>query len=411
MEFITLVIYLSMFIGIFALVFYVLSFIEGNKRKRLFYSDFELPKVSVIIPAYNEEETIERTLLSITKSDYPDFEVLVIDDGSKDRTLEIAKKFEGKYIRVFHKENGGKGTALNFGIKHAQGKIIFSMDADTTVAPQSMKNMVRYFKEQEVMSVTPAMVIDNPRSVLQRVQSIEYLAGLFLRKSFASLKSIYISPGAFSAYRKSFFDKYGSYDEKNITEDLEMALRIQSLNYVTENCPDAPAYTIAPSRFKELLIQRRRWYFGLIKNLLNYKKIISRKYGDLGSFVIPIAIVSVFFAIFITTYFFFKILFEVKKEILFLNGINFDFGNMVNFNFHIVERFLFQLFSNPVVLFVIFFMFVLIAYLRYALKKLDRSVKFILDVPLFLLFFSVLFSLWWIVSIVYSFFYQEIKWR
>lgn len=411
MEFIFYVVYISMFVGIFALVFYVLSFRAGKKGEKLFFTDDELPKVSIIIPAYNEEKTIEKTLNSILASDYPNFEVLIIDDGSTDNTYKVAKKFESDQVRVFHKKNGGKGTALNFGISKVKGKIIFTMDADTVVSPDSMKKMVRYFKNEKIMSVTPAMVIDSPKSVLQRVQSIEYLAGLFLRKAFASLRSIYIAPGAFSAYRKAFFDEYGGYDEGNITEDLEMALRIQSKGYITENCPDAPAYTIAPSKFKELAIQRRRWYFGLLKNLVSYRKVISKKYGDLGLFVIPVAVLSVFFAIFITTYFFFKVIFEVHKEILFLQSIHFDFGNLFQFNFYLVERVLFHFFTNPIILFVLFFMIVLLFYLSYALKIVDRSVKFVLDVPLFLIFFSILFSFWWIISIIYFFIYDKVKWR
>src|SRR3989344_3496153 len=112
------------------------------------------------------------------------------------------------------------------------------MDADTTVDPKSMKNMVRFFKGKNVMCVSPAIIIDKPRNILQRVQYMEYLLSLFLRKAFASLKSIYITPGAFSAYRKSFFDKFGLYDVGNPTEDLEMALRIQYKGYYTENCPE-----------------------------------------------------------------------------------------------------------------------------------------------------------------------------
>src|SRR3972149_9930698 len=151
--------------------------------------------------------------------------------------------------------------------------------------------------------VSPAIIIDKPKSILQRVQYIEYLLSLFLRKAFASLKSIYITPGAFSAYRKSFFGKHGGFDEGNVTEDLEMALRIQYKGYNTENCPEGPAYTIAPRKFGELMVQRRRWYFGLLINLRNYRKIMGKKYGDLGTFVIPIAIVSIFFSVFVVLYF------------------------------------------------------------------------------------------------------------
>ena len=215
------------------------------------------------------------------------------------------------------------------------------MDADTRVDSKSMRNMVRFFKNKKIMSVTPAILTEKPENILQRVQHIEYIMGLFLRKAFASLKAIYVAPGAFSAYRKSFFDKYGGYDEENITEDLEMALRIQFKGYQTENCPEALAYTISPRTFKELLLQRRRWYFGLIKNLWNYKKLIGLKYGDLGAFVIPTAIVSIVFSVFVIIYLFFKTIFNIRDNLLFLHSINFDFVNALSLNRYFIERFLF----------------------------------------------------------------------
>lgn len=410
MEIINILIYLSIYMGLFATTFYILSFISYSKKKRLLYTDDELPPVSVIVPAYNEEKTIAKTIKSILKSDYPDFEVIVIDDGSSDNTLKIARKFENEKIKVFHKGNGGKGTALNFGIKRARGKIIFTMDADTTVAPKSMKNMVRFFKDKEIMSVSPAIIVDKPKNILQRVQYMEYLLGLFLRKAFASLKSIYITPGAFSAYRKSFFDKFGLYDVGNPTEDLEMALRIQHKGYYTENCPEAPAYTTAPATFKELMTQRRRWYFGLLKNLWNYRKIIGKRYGDLGAFVIPTALVSIVFSVTVVVYMFFKALFEVKDNLLFYQSVNFDFSSILDINLYFVERVLFLFFSKPVVLFILLFMAVLGFYIHYASRKIGRLSGLFINLILFYMFFAVLFGLWWIISISYTVFSKTVKW-
>src|SRR3989344_6184977 len=114
MEFITIFIYASIYIGLVATTFYILSFFAYKKRERLMFNDDELPRVTVLIPAYNEEDSIEKTIKSVSASDYPrnKFEILVIDDGSKDKTLEIAEKFASKnsLVKVFHKQNGGKGT-------------------------------------------------------------------------------------------------------------------------------------------------------------------------------------------------------------------------------------------------------------------------------------------------------------
>lgn len=413
MEFIQIVIYASIYTGLFATTFYILSFWSGQKRKKQLFKESELPRVSILIPVWNEEKSIERTLKSILSSNYPKekFEVIVIDDGSTDESLKIAKRFRSNIVKVYSKENGGKGSALNFGIKKSKGEIIFSMDADTFVEPRTVKNMVRFFKNKDVMSSTPAMVIYKPKGLLQRVQYIEYLTGLFLRKSFSYLNAIHITPGAFSAYRKTFFDKYGDYDEDNITEDLEMSLRIQSKGYTIENSNEAPAYTIAPNTFFGLLKQRRRWYGGLMKNTWKYRDIFGPKHGDLGLFVFPIALISIAFCIFITVYLFFITLFRVKNELMFLNSINFDFSNLFDLNFYFIERVVFLFITNPVVIFLFFFMIVIGFYLHYASKKLGNVTGVVSGFALFFIFFALFFGFWWIVSIFYVLFNRKISWK
>ncbi|MEK6875703.1 MAG: glycosyltransferase [Nanoarchaeota archaeon] len=413
MEFIQIIVYLSIYVGLVATSFYILSYIYGIKKQRPLYEENELPFVSVIIPAYNEEMTIERTLDSIKKSEYPKekFEIIVIDDGSKDNTLKVAKRYESEIVRVFHKENGGKGSALNFGISKAKGEIVFSMDADTIVSPLSMKRMVKYFKDSRIMSVSPGMVTEKPETIWQRVQYIEYLIGLLLRKAFATLDAIFVVPGAFSAYRKSFFEKYGGYEVENITEDLELALRIQASGFLTENCPEAPAYTRSPGTFKSLLLQRRRWYYGWIKNVWRYKSLFGRKTGDLGMFVLPVALLNIIFSLFVTFYLFFKTLGNVRDEFLFLQNVDFDVLNSITFNLYTIERTLFLLLSNPVILFILLFLVMIGIYLIYASKKIGKVHNIYFNLPIFFLLFSVLFGIWWIVSIFYALFTKNIKWK
>jgi len=408
-----IIIYISIYIGLIAVSFYILTFLNARKKKKIFFTDDELPFVSVVIPAYNEEKSIAKTIESILESDYlkDKFEVIVINDGSNDNTLKIAKKFEGRGVRVFSKENGGKGKALNLGIEKAKGEIIFTMDADTSVDKQSVKNMVRYFKNKKVISVTPAIITHKPKTILQRVQHVEYLLGLFLRRVFASLNAIYVTPGAFSAYRKTFFDKYGGFKRAYLTEDLEMALRIQLKGYFTENCPEALVYTSAPKDFKSLLIQRRRWYIGLIKNTWDYRKLFNSKYGDLGTFVMPISWISMFFTVFLTVYLFFKALIQVKSELLFLQSINFDFSNFMNMNIYVIERFLFLFFSNPMVISILFFMAILAFFIHYASKKFGRHSNLAINLFFFFLLFAVLFGYWWITSIIYTLFTGKTRWK
>jgi len=415
MEFIEMIMYLSIYLGLIAMSFYILSYVSGKKKKLEFYTDDELPKVTVIIPAYNEEKTIESTIKSILQSDYPIgmLEIIVVNDGSTDDTLKIAKTFLERGVKIFSKENGGKASALNFAIKRAKGDIIFTMDADTLVESYSLKNMVRHFKNKEIMSVTPAIIIHEPKTIWQRVQQIEYVFGLFLRKTFSILNAIYITPGAFSAYRKIFFKKHGDFDEGNITEDLEMSLRIQYNGYRVGNSSHSPAYTIAPADFYSTLKQRRRWYVGLIRNMSSkkYRKIISKKYGDLGMFVMPIAGISIFFAVFITIFFVIKTLFKVAEEMIFWNRVNFDFFNLFNINFYFFERFFFLFFTNFVVLFILLFIILMRIYIVFARKRIGKINQLYVNLPLFFIFFAVLFGFWWIVSIVYALFKRKVVWK
>ncbi len=413
MDWINIIIYASIYVGLVAAVFYILSVIAERGKKVPLFTDEELPSVSIIIPAWNEEKSIAKMVESILEADYPKekLEVIVVNNNSKDKTLEIAKSFEGRGVRVYTEKEQGKGNALNLGISKAKGEIIFTMDADTYAKRGSMKKMVRFFKDPEIMSVTPAMLVHNPKGIWQKIQHMEYILGVFLRKAFASLNSIFISPGAFSAYRKSFFDKHGGYDVGNITEDLEMSLRIQYHGYRIENCPEATVYTNTPKTFKGLLIQRRRWNYGLLKNTLKYRKMMGRKYGDLGIFVMPMAWISVFFSMFLTGYMLIKSISEIRKQAIFLHNINFNILNAFQLNWLIIEKNIFLLVSNPVFISLIVFSGLMIFYSYYARKKSGKIRGSLVNIPLFLLAFGTLFGVWWIVSFIYALFNRKVSWR
>lgn len=408
----TTIIYVSVFIGFFTVGFYILTFISSFRRKKSFLKDSELPFASVIIPAWNEEKSVEKTMDSILNSDYPSFEVIFVDDGSKDKTYEIAKKYEeDDRVRVFTKENGGKATALNLGIEYAKGDIIFSMDADTIVDKRAMRRMARYFKDDEVMSVTPAMLIDNPNTIMRRVQQIEYVLGVFLRKVFATLNAIYIAPGAFTVYRKSFFDKYGGYDVGNITEDMELALRIQSKGYRTENAPNAVIHTTGPSNFKTLEKQRVRWYTGLIKNFWDYRHMVSKNFGDLGLLVMPIGWITISFCIFITFAMLIRSIGDSINYFSFLSSINFNIFGSINYSLFGIESALFEFFSHPIVIFVIISMVIIFGYLTWVSKATGKIKHLKRNTLIFLMIFGPLFCYWWTLSFLKIFFKKKINWR
>jgi len=409
-----LLVYLSAYIGLFATIFYAVNlFLHTRKGKP---KSGGIKTVSIIIPAYNEEKSIEKTIESALSLDYPanKMEIIVVDDGSRDRTYKLAKPFErikSHTIRVFTKKNGGKGSALNFGIGKSKSEIIVTMDADTFVEKEALKKMIALFYNEKVMSVTPSMALHDARGFWQRIQQVEYHMGVFLRNAFAAMNAVHITPGAFSAYRREFFVKYGGYQEDNITEDLEIALRIQSKNFIIENAPNASVYTIAPKSFRALLVQRRRWYTGLFNNLWSYRGLFGFKNGYLGSVVLPVAVISILTTISFTVYSFVKSLINVKKQIISLSSINFTFNNPIEFNSFVFSNFFYNFFSQPVLVLSLVFLGVLTFYVWFSKRNMKYKKNSIINFFLFLLFYSVLYTFWWMVSLFYVIFNRKVIWR
>ena len=416
-----ILIYLSIYIALVAFSFYSLVYIKNLNKEEHLFKEEELPSLSIIIPAYNEERTIKKTIESALNLDYPKekFEVIVIDDGSKDKTHEIASSIKNKHLKVYKKNNEGKAKALNLGISLAKGDFIITMDADTFAEKNAAKEMIKYFKDKKVMCVTPSIIIYKPKNLLQKLQQGEYSLGIYLRKVYHSLNSIHVTPGAFSAYRKSFFEKHGGFigmEKNNLTEDLEMALRIQSLGYRIANAQKAKVYTVAPENLKELTAQRKRWYAGLIKNSINYRRLFSKKYGDLGITMLPLLWLSVFFSITLFLYFSIKLFQSGYKEYLILKSFNFNILERTNFLFDsdlffkTLQQNLLSLFSKPIFLFALFFIFLTIVYTFYATKKIGKIKSVYFGLTLFLLYYSIFYSIWWVISIFNAFFSKKHKW-
>lgn len=407
-------VYTMAYLGLFAAIFYLLSLSKHYKK--------EQPKeatdktVSIIIPAYNEEKSIARTIESALSLDYPQdkYEIIVVNDGSKDRTYEIAKKYASENnprVKVLTKTNGGKSSALNLGIDNSKSEIIVTMDADTFAQKDSLKKMVGYFYEKNIMAVTPSVGVYKPKTIWQRVQHIEYYLGVFLSKSFSSINAIHVTPGAFSSYRREFFLKYGGYDKKSITEDFEIALRIQSKDYRIENAANAVVYTLVPKTFKELAVQRRRWYSGTIKNLWEYRRLFGVKKGVLGFFILPLKVIGIFSTVILTFYLTYQTLDKVRETLLSLSAVNFNFQGIFEINQFVLSHFITTLLSNPLFLMGIIFTSTFFFYLKFSKNQMRFQESLKLSVILFLVFYSFLFTFWWIVSIISILLNRKVSWR
>ncbi|MCD6529762.1 glycosyltransferase [Candidatus Bathyarchaeota archaeon] len=248
------------------------------------------PKISVIVPAYNEEKTIEKCLQSLTRLDYPNYEVIVVDDGSTDGTLKEVEKFRSNRVKVFHQENMGKANALNRGIRESEGEIIVTVDADTILSEDSLKHLcIRFVEKPKVGAVAGNVKVHPASGVLNALQSTEYTTGINLtRKAESMLGCVMIVPGPIAALRREAVEKAGFFSDDTFAEDFDVTIKILKEGYRSEYEDEAIAYTDAPKSLEDLMKQRRRWYRGMLQVLNKHREAYLRpKYGWLGLLGVP----------------------------------------------------------------------------------------------------------------------------
>ncbi|MEX0931198.1 MAG: glycosyltransferase [Candidatus Paceibacterota bacterium] len=303
--------YILLFATLYFEVFLIYTYIEdktsfSHKKlsKRL---PGGYPSVTILVPAWNEEKTLSNTITSLLSLEYPKnkLSLFIINDGSTDGTLAVANSFaDNPQVTVFTKENGGKHTAMNLGISHANSELIGCLDADSFVEKNALKEIVEVFRMgNDIMAVTPSVQIHFPTNWLQKIQSIEYMMGQFMRKVLSRIHGLYVTPGPFSFYRKEVFERIGGFKHAYGTEDMEMAMRMQKNHMRIENAHSALVHTVSPRTIPTLYKQRVRWVSGFLKNAFyDYRHMfLNKKYGDFGFLVFPFGLVSIFSALFFST--------------------------------------------------------------------------------------------------------------
>ncbi len=243
----------------------------------------KFPFVSVVVPLYNDEKNIAYTLSSILTSNYPSnkYEVIVVDDASKDNSYNIAKQFEEFGVKVIKLEkNSGAAHAKNVGIREAKGEIVITIDSDSIMDENAIRNFIPYFEDKSVAGVSGAIRTQKPKNLLQKCQEFEYDIILFIRKILEKLDSIPVTPGGMSAFRRSYVLEVNGFDEKSLTEDQEIAFKLQKHNYRVKCSLESFSYTEVPSTLSAFFKQRVRWIRGGIYNRIVHKEALSLKYGD-----------------------------------------------------------------------------------------------------------------------------------
>ncbi|MBU2612173.1 MAG: glycosyltransferase family 2 protein [Nanoarchaeota archaeon] len=297
MDFLTGVYLGYSFLAFYYIILFTLIYLQNRKDILKVPKITKKYSVSCVIPCYNEEENIGKTIDSIAKNGYKNLKkIIVVDDRSTDNSYEIMKKYEKKYpglvIAVQTPKNTGKAAgAKNYGSKFVETELIVFTDADSFPEKGAIEKMVGFFDAENTGAVTSSVLVKNRSNFLLRMQALEYMVIKFTRKLLEYVDSIYVTPGPLAMYRAKYFFNVGGFDEKNLTEDIEITWRFLDAGYDVKMSLPSRVYSVAPRRAKEWIKQRIRWNVGGIQSIIKHKNKFFRK-GILGFFVLPFFIVS-----------------------------------------------------------------------------------------------------------------------
>jgi len=393
--------YLLVYVSLFASVYWLIILFkrEGNiltdpKPKRY-------PSITMLIPAHNEENNLEAAVKSVLDQGYPNLRIIIIDDASTDGTAKIGRKLAKKrnvsYIR--HKINKGKAAALNTGLAKVKTELVGFMDADSELTENTFNNMVGYFSNG-ASGVVASIVPKNDKNYLERMQKVEYVISSLMRKLLSFVDALYYTPG-FALYKTKALEDLGGFDEKNITEDLEIGLRLKDNGYKIENCFTGKIRTVVPSNLKSLFRQRIRWYRGFLYNSRKYKHLFfNRTHKALGMFVLPLQIIILSLIFPLMVYSLVLLARDAVQSFIDLANTNFDIIFMI-------EKASFKM--DPTVLFwYLCVMFLTVVLVRYSEKQLERINP--LEYLMYLIVFPILNIMFWIISIILELFSVKKEW-
>ena len=248
-------------------------------------------KVAVVVPAYNEEKVICATIEGLLSSTVRDsLEIVVVDDGSTDATSAVVKNAfrETAQVTVYRKQNGGKASALNFGIQRTEADIVVAIDGDTILLPEAIERLAAHFADPTVGAVAGTVSVGNVKNLLTRFQALEYVTSQNMdRRAFALLNAINVVPGAIGAWRKQAVNEVGGYSPVTLAEDADLTIELERRGWRVVVEPRAVALTEAPETLRAFLKQRFRWTFGTVQVAYKHATTFWRLPSNLSLITIP----------------------------------------------------------------------------------------------------------------------------
>jgi len=414
-SFSSIIFYITSFLLMYVQVFFMVTFLEKRREIKKREDKIELdsyPAITVIVPCWNEENTIDKTVKSLLAVNYPkdSFFISLVDDGSTDGTREVFNKYKDHpQIKLFHQENSGKHTALNLGLLNATTPFIACLDADSYVHPESVTRMMTYFlSDPSVMAVAPVAIVDAPKTLIQKIQLVEYNMSAFTKQMLALVSGMHVTPGTLPIYRKEVFDLIGGFRKAYNTEDGEIALRMHKNHLKIAYCADAYVYTTAPSSVPKLYKQRLRWMYGFINNVIDYRTMLFiPKFGVLGLLSLPSGLIAIFGIIFL----FFKIV---------ANIFNFIYEKAVQYSVvgseGLVSRFTYSFdvfnINTKAIVFIVIIMYIFsVVSIILGTRIVSLKTKFPLYTIPFMIIYSVIAPFWMLKAIYNVATSQSTSWR
>ena len=280
-DFLTALFLVFLVLGFVRLLFmYILMIREKRAENHRNYAPINAktaPEVSIIVPAYNEEVNIVRTINNLKQQDYPNFHIYLVDDGSKDNTLKrVHEKFDNDTaVTIIGKENGGKASALNLGIATCSTEYVVCIDADTQLLSDAVSKLMRHFiadKTGRIGAVAGNVKVGNSRNILTYWQAIEYTTSQnFDRMAYSNINAITVVPGAIGAFRKKVLEEVGGFTTDTLAEDCDLTMCINERGYIIENENYAVAMTEVPETLRQFVKQRIRWCFGVMQTFWKHR--------------------------------------------------------------------------------------------------------------------------------------------